>query len=35
MTTIIKGKLINLRVPVQADAESITKYARNPAIDRI
>ena len=34
MTTLIKGNLINLRVPVQADAESITKYARNPVIGR-
>ena len=34
MTKFIKGKLINLRVPVQGDAESITKYARNPAVSR-
>jgi RimJ/RimL family protein N-acetyltransferase len=35
MTTLIKGKKINLRVVVQADAESITKYARNPAVSRM
>jgi ribosomal-protein-alanine N-acetyltransferase len=35
MTKIIKGTKINLRAPVQADAESITKYARNPAVSRM